>query len=87
MNRVDGKVAIVTGAAGGIGSATARLLAKAGARVVATDMRAADGERLVAEIVRDGGQARYAQHDVTRDADWASVVADTLAREAASTSS
>ncbi|HQN10507.1 MAG TPA: glucose 1-dehydrogenase [Quisquiliibacterium sp.] len=81
MNRVDGKVAIVTGAAGGIGSATARLLAKAGARVVATDMRPADGERLVAEIVRDGGQARYVDHDVTRDADWVRVVADTVARE------
>ena len=81
MNRVDGKVAIVTGAAGGIGSATARLLAKAGATVVATDMRSAEGARLVDEIGRDGGRARYVDHDVTKDAAWAAVVADTLARD------
>jgi len=80
LNRVDGKVAIVTGAAGGIGSATARLLAKAGATVVATDMRPADGARLVEEIGRDGGRARYVDHDVTKDAAWAAVVADTVAR-------
>ncbi len=81
MNRVDGRIALITGAAGGIGSATARLMAQAGATVIATDRRPQDGARLVAEIAAAGGKARYLDHDVTRDEDWARVVADVLARE------
>lgn len=79
MNRVDGKTAIVTGAAGGIGSATARLLAQAGATVIATDVREADGQALVAEITAAGGRARYVHHDVTRESEWAALTASVLA--------
>jgi NAD(P)-dependent dehydrogenase (short-subunit alcohol dehydrogenase family) len=78
MNRVDGKVAIVTGAAGGIGSATCRLLAKCGAIVIATDLREADGKRLVDSIRSGGGQAQFFTHDVTRDAQWAQIFAAVL---------
>jgi len=81
MNRVDGKVAIVTGAAGGIGSATCRLLAQAGATVIATDLRPADGQALVASIGSAGGHARYAALDVTDEAQWAALVDEVLARE------
>lgn len=78
MNRCDGRVALVTGAAGGIGSATARLLAQAGAIVVATDLREDAGHALVTSIVAAGGRAVFHRHDVALDADWAGIVSATL---------
>jgi 3(or 17)beta-hydroxysteroid dehydrogenase len=79
MNRVDDRIAIVTGAAGGIGTATCRLLAEGGARVIATDLREAPGERLAAAIDAAGGRIRYLRHDVTDDAQWREVLDATLA--------
>jgi NAD(P)-dependent dehydrogenase (short-subunit alcohol dehydrogenase family) len=57
MDRYAGKVAIVTGGAGGIGSAIARRLAKEGSVVVLFDLRAKDARRIATEIERDGGRA------------------------------
>lgn len=74
MGRVDGKVAIITGAASGFGAATARLLAREGARVVATDRNLAGVEALARE---SGNGITAMAHDVTREQDWARVVADT----------
>jgi 3(or 17)beta-hydroxysteroid dehydrogenase len=65
MDRVKGKVAIVTGAAGGLGRATALLLAKEGAKVVVSDVNEAGGKELAAEIKREGGEAIFVKHDVT----------------------
>ena len=79
MNRMDDRIALVTGAAGGIGSATCRLLAQAGAQVVATDLRDAPGEALSAVIAGSGGRVRYLPHDVTDDARWAAVLEAVLA--------
>mgnify|MGYP003747201485 CR=1 FL=1 len=79
MNRVDGRIALVTGAAGGIGTATCRLLAGNGATVVATDLHDAPGEALAAAIDAARGAIRYLRHDVTDDAQWAAVVGATLA--------
>ncbi len=59
MGRVDGKVAIVTGAAMGIGRATAVLLAREGARVAVTDIESDAGQTTVEEITRSGGDARF----------------------------
>ncbi|MDH5738632.1 MAG: SDR family NAD(P)-dependent oxidoreductase, partial [Gammaproteobacteria bacterium] len=78
MNRVDDKVALVTGGGSGIGEATSRLLAKAGARVVVTD-RDYDAARQTEEaILQEGGQAIALQHDVIQEDQWQSVVATTL---------
>ena len=78
MNRVDGKVALVTGAAMGIGRACAELLAAEGAAVVATDREAA----LVAEVVNGirkvGGNAVFVAHDVTNETQWSRAVDEAL---------
>ena len=79
MNRVDGRIAIVTGAAGGIGTATCRQLAEGGAHVIATDLREAPGAPLAAAIEAAGGRIRYLRHDVTDDAQWGALLEETLA--------
>jgi NAD(P)-dependent dehydrogenase (short-subunit alcohol dehydrogenase family) len=77
-NRLQGKIAIITGGARGIGEAHARLFAAEGAKVVVTDILAAEGQETVASIKASGGDAIFLRHDVTKEADWASVVADTI---------
>jgi NAD(P)-dependent dehydrogenase (short-subunit alcohol dehydrogenase family) len=65
--RVEGKVAIVTGAAQGIGRGCAELLAREGARVVIGDINGDLGEQAALEIREAGGEARFQQVDVTRE--------------------
>jgi NAD(P)-dependent dehydrogenase (short-subunit alcohol dehydrogenase family) len=74
MNRLDGKVALISGAARGIGGETAQLLAKAGARVVVADVLDNRGEQTVATINAVGGQAEYVHLDVTKQEDWITAV-------------
>ncbi|MGQ7790829.1 glucose 1-dehydrogenase [Faunimonas sp. B44] len=80
MNRVEGKVAIITGGAMGIGEAAARMLAREGASVVITDIKDAEGERAARAIADEGGAAIYLSHDVADEAAWERVVATTLDR-------
>jgi NAD(P)-dependent dehydrogenase (short-subunit alcohol dehydrogenase family) len=68
MKDLEGRVALVTGAARGIGAATARALANAGAKVVVSDM--ADGNATASAI---GGA--YVRHDVTNEDDWSAAIA------------
>ncbi|WP_439816444.1 SDR family NAD(P)-dependent oxidoreductase [Zavarzinia sp. CC-PAN008] len=75
MGQLDGRVAIVTGAARGQGEAEARLFAKAGARVVLTDLEAERGAEVAASI---GPNALFVSHDVGWEAGWAHVVERTL---------
>jgi 3alpha(or 20beta)-hydroxysteroid dehydrogenase len=72
VDRLKGKVAIVTGASRGMGSSHARRFVAEGAKVVLTDMREASGAALAREL---GPNALFVQHDVTSSADWAKVVA------------
>jgi NAD(P)-dependent dehydrogenase (short-subunit alcohol dehydrogenase family) len=74
MGRVGGKVAIVTGAASGIGRAGAIALAREGARVVATDLSVSGAQDTAAAIRRDGGEAIALSHDVGEEPQWAAVV-------------
>jgi NAD(P)-dependent dehydrogenase (short-subunit alcohol dehydrogenase family) len=74
------KVALVTGAASGMGAATARLFAREGARaVVIADMLDKEGEAVAAEIAQAGGTATYVHLDVTKEDEWKAAVDLTVA--------
>jgi NAD(P)-dependent dehydrogenase (short-subunit alcohol dehydrogenase family) len=75
MNRLDGKVALISGAARGIGAETARLMVKAGAWVAVADVLDERGRETVRELENAGGEALYAHLDVTREEDWTGAVA------------
>ena len=77
MDRVLGKVAIVTGAARGQGEAEARILIAEGAKVMLTDILDAEGEKLAAEL---GDNAAYMSHNVCDEAAWGEVVKTTESR-------
>lgn len=79
MGRLTGKVAIVTGAMSGIGRATAQLLAKEGAKVVATGRKLDVLELLVNEIRAEGFEATAMTLDVASEADWQAVTERTVA--------
>jgi 3(or 17)beta-hydroxysteroid dehydrogenase len=78
MDRVKGKVAIITGAASGLGEADALLLAKEGAKVVVADIDEVKGNKVVKEIRREGGESIFVKHDVTSEKDWNNVIEKTL---------
>ena len=71
---IQDKVVIITGASSGIGEASAKLLARKGAKVVLGARRADNLKRIAAEIEKDGGQAAYRQLDVTRAVDNEAIV-------------
>jgi len=74
--RVEGKVALVTGAASGLGKATAKMLAREGARVVVTDRNEAGGREVAASL---GEAGLFVKLDVTREEDWTQALEKTLA--------
>src|SRR3954454_23165735 len=76
--RLANKVAIVTGAASGMGAATALLFAREGATVVVADLLAAESDRVVGRITQAGGAARFQALDVSKETDWQQAVAATL---------
>jgi len=72
--RLDGKIAIITGAAQGMGAEHARVFVAEGARVVLTDLQEETGKALAAEL---GANALFVRHDVSRAEDWDAVIAAT----------
>ena len=77
--RLDGKVAIVTGAAHGMGESEALIFAREGTTVVVADLDQAAGEQVAAKITGNGGTARFARLDVADEGQWEAVVRDTVA--------
>src|SRR6195952_686668 len=74
MSRLDGKIALISGAARGIGGETARLMAQAGARMVIGDVLDERGRQTVSAINSAGGQAEYIHLDVTKEEHWSAAV-------------
>lgn len=77
--RLNGKVAIVTGAAGGIGRAAALRFAQEGACVMVTDINREGADNVAAAIIEAGGRALAQQHDVSIEAQWIDVANATVA--------
>ncbi|GIP47652.1 2,5-dichloro-2,5-cyclohexadiene-1,4-diol dehydrogenase [Paenibacillus sp. J53TS2] len=80
MGRLDNKIAIITGAAGGMGKADALLFAKEGAKVVITDIQDEKIQTVAKEITDQGGVAVALTQDVTSEEDWARVTETALTR-------
>src|ERR1700736_6154879 len=80
MGQIDGKVAIVTGGASGIGAACATTLAREGAKVAVTDVDDAGGQAVVHKIESAGGEAIFLHHDVTLEESWPAIIEATERR-------
>ena len=79
MGRVEGKVAMVTGAAASLGEADARLLAKEGAKVVITTRKkVVEGRVLAEDIKKKGGEATFIKLDVTKESDWREAIDEVI---------
>ena len=74
MTRLQDKVAVITGAASGIGRETAALFAREGAQVVAVDVNDTEGEQTVQAILEEGGRALYVHADVSVASDCESMI-------------
>ena len=72
--RLQGKVALISGAAHGMGEVEANMFATEGARVVIADILDHEAQQVVAAITRAGGEARFVHLDVTREEDWQEAV-------------
>ena len=76
--RLQGKVAIVTGGAEGIGQATAKLFAREGAKTVVADINRTMGESVAEEIKKEGGEATFILLDVTSEKNWQSLMEEVV---------
>ncbi|MDE0719267.1 MAG: glucose 1-dehydrogenase [Dehalococcoidia bacterium] len=78
--RLEGKVAIITGGAHGMGAVEAILFAKEGAKVVVADIREDDARKVEAEIAEAGGEAMVVMLNVSKEDQWEQAIADVIAR-------
>jgi NAD(P)-dependent dehydrogenase (short-subunit alcohol dehydrogenase family) len=77
--RLENKVALITGAASGMGASMARIFAREGAKVVVADVLDAEGREVVAEVIRANGAAIFQRLDVSNEAEWKTATEATLA--------
>ena len=77
MNRVEGKTALITGAASGLGEGCALLLAKEGAKIVVADIDDGRGHKVVEKIQNENREAKFVKLDVSKEKDWESAIKTT----------
>ena len=77
--RLEGKVALISGGANGMGAEEVRLFAREGASVLIADLLEDEGKRIEAEVNESGGKGVFVRTDVTVEADWESAVGRTIA--------
>lgn len=80
MNRFEGRVALITGGASGIGKATAERISAEGGTVVIADLQDEAGREVAAGLESKGGRAAFVHLDVTDEQQWADAVAETLSK-------
>jgi cyclopentanol dehydrogenase len=80
MDRLGGKVVLLSGGAGGLGAAQTRALALEGACVVFGDLADAEGQALAKDIRTAGGETLYVHLDVTQEEEWRSAIGETVSR-------
>ncbi len=78
--RLDGKVALISGGASGIGAAHARVFAAEGAQIVIGDIQEAAGQQVAAAVTQQGGEAVWVRLDVSSEKDWQQAVHAAVAR-------
>ena len=78
--RLEGKAALITGAARGMGAVEARLFAEEGARVCITDVLEEQGRQVAAGITRSGGEAFFSKLDITSEEEWGRAVDEVVSR-------
>ena len=78
--RLEGKVAIITGGANGMGAEECRIFVREGAKVIIADILEDEGKQLEAEIAESGGDAVFVKLDVTSEDDWQTAVDATVSR-------
>ena len=78
--RLEGKVALLSGGARGMGAAEARMFAREGAKVVIGDVLEAEGRQVEAEINEVGGECVFVHLDVTQEAEWQQAVETAVSR-------
>ena len=72
--RLEGKVALISGGARGMGAEEARIFAREGAKVIIGDISEEDGKAVEAQISEAGGQALFVRLDVTEESEWTNAV-------------
>ena len=77
--RLENKVALITGAASGMGASMARIFAREGAKVVIADVLEEEGKAVAAEITQANGAAIFRRLDVSNEAEWKATIDASLA--------
>ena len=78
--RLEGKVALISGGARGMGAEEARIFAREGAKVIIGDISEGEGKAVKAQIAEAGGQALFVRLDVTEESDWTNAVNQAVSR-------